>query len=90
EIVTQGQTSGAESVPEFSLTSVTFPVKLFYLLSASGLCASSGEGRRQIQGGSVRLDGDRLTEVDLTFDSVEDLVGKVLQVGKKKFIRLIA
>ncbi|MFM8296510.1 MAG: tyrosine--tRNA ligase, partial [Microcystaceae cyanobacterium] len=46
EIVTQGQTSGAESVPEFSLTSVTFPVKLFYLLSASGLCASSGEGRR--------------------------------------------
>ncbi|MFM7189233.1 MAG: tyrosine--tRNA ligase, partial [Microcystaceae cyanobacterium] len=88
EIVTQGQTSGAESVPEFSLTSVTFPVKLFYLLSASGLCASSGEGRRQIQGGSVRLDGDRLTEVDLTFDRVEDLVGKVLQVGKKKFIRL--
>jgi len=90
EIVTQGQTTGAESVPEFSLAGVTFPVKLFYLLSASGLCASSGEGRRQIQGGSVRLDGDRLTEVDLTFDSVEDLVGKVLQVGKKKFIRLIA
>ena len=88
EIVTQGQTTGAESVPEFSLAGVTFPVKLFYLLSASGLCASSGEGRRQIQGGSVRLDGDRLTEVDLTFDSVEDLVGKVLQVGKKKFIRL--
>ena len=90
EIVTQGQTTGAESVPEFSLAGVTFPVKLFYLLSVSGLCASSGEGRRQIQGGSVRLDGDRLTEVDLTFDSVEDLVGKVLQVGKKKFIRLIA
>ena len=88
EIVTQGQTSGSESVPEFSLASVTFPVKLFYLLSASGLCASSGEGRRQIQGGSVRLDGDRLTEVDLTFDRMEDLVGKVLQVGKKKFIRL--
>ena len=89
-IVTQGNTASAESVPEFSLANTQFPVKLFYLLSATGLCTSSGEGRRQLQGGSVRLDGDRVTEVDVTFESEADLQGKILQVGKKKFIRLVA
>ncbi len=83
-----GQTTNAESVPEFSLTGINFPAKLFYLLSATGLCQSSGEGRRQIQGGAVRLDGDRLNDVDQIFDTTESLSGKVLQVGKKKFIRL--
>jgi tyrosyl-tRNA synthetase len=38
----------------------------------------------------VRLDGDRVTEVDVTFESEADLQGKILQVGKKKFIRLVA
>ncbi|MEB3309586.1 MAG: tyrosine--tRNA ligase [Snowella sp.] len=90
ELVIQGNVTNSESIPDFSLSNVTFPAKLFYLLSASGLCASSGEGRRQIQGGSVRLDGDRVTEVDLTFTSPDELDNKVLQVGKKKFIRLVA
>jgi tyrosyl-tRNA synthetase len=85
----QGNAASAESVPEFVLDQVTFPAKLFYLLSASGLCASSGEGRRQIQGGSVRLDGDRLSDVNLAFEQADDLDNKVLQVGKKKFVRLV-
>ncbi|MCC5897667.1 MAG: tyrosine--tRNA ligase [Phormidium sp. BM_Day4_Bin.17] len=80
--------TGADAVPEFSLSGVEFPAKLFYILGASGLCKSSGEGRRQIQGGAVRLDGDRITDVNLSFDSPQDLTGKVLQVGKKKFVRL--
>ena len=89
ELVMQGNAASAESVPEFSLDQVTFPAKLFYLLNASGLCASSGEGRRQIQGGSVRLDGDRLSDVNLAFEQADDLDNKVLQVGKKKFVRLV-
>jgi tyrosyl-tRNA synthetase len=86
----QGDTSSTgDAVPEFSLSSVEFPAKLFYILNASGLCKSSGEGRRQIQGGGVKLDGDRVSDVDLTFDSPDALKGKVLQVGKKNFIRLV-
>ena len=89
QIVLQGNTAGGD-IAEYSLSEVEFPAKLFYILSASGLCKSSGEGRRQIQGGAVRLDGDRQTEVNLTFDSPDELMGKVLQVGKKKFIRLVS
>lgn len=87
--LTQGQTAGAEGVPEFSLGDVEFPVKLFYILSAAGLCKSSSEARRQIEGGAVKLEGDRISNVNLTFENANPLAGKVLQVGKKKFIRLV-
>jgi tyrosyl-tRNA synthetase len=89
QIVLQGNTTGGD-IAEYSLSAVEFPAKLFYILGASGLCQSGGEGRRQIQGGAVRLEGDRQTDVNLTFDSPDELVGKVLQVGKKKFIRLVS
>ena len=86
----QGDTSSTgDAVPEFSLANVEFPAKLFYILSASGLCKTSTEGRRQMQGGGVKLDGDRVSEVDLTFDSPDALDGKILQVGKKNFVRLV-
>lgn len=84
-----GRSEAAEAVPEFSIAAIEFPAKLFYVLGASGLCQSGGEGRRQIQGGAVRLDGDRVEDVNATFESAADLVGRVLQVGKKRFIRLV-
>lgn len=85
----QGGTASAEAVPEFSLESVQFPAKFFYIVCVSGLCSSSSEARRQIQNGGVRLDGDRIQDVNLTFDTAADLNGKVLQVGKNKFVRLV-
>ncbi|MBR8830419.1 MAG: Tyrosine--tRNA ligase [Chroococcopsis gigantea SAG 12.99] len=89
DLVLKGNVANTEAIPEFSLAGVTFPVKLFYLLGATGLCSSSGEGRRQIQGGAVRLDTQKVEDVNLVFDSPESLGGKILQVGKNKFIRLV-
>jgi tyrosyl-tRNA synthetase len=88
EIISNQNLANAEAVPEFSLINVEFPAKLFYILNASGLVNSSGEGRRQIQGGSVRLDGDRITDVNYTIENATELSNKIIQVGKKKFIRL--
>ncbi|MCT7950748.1 tyrosine--tRNA ligase [Ancylothrix sp. C2] len=85
----QGDAKQADAVPEFSLGPVEFPAKLFYVLNVSGLCPSSSDARRQIQGGAVRLDGEKVEDVNLTFESAGDLQGKVLQVGKKKFVRLV-
>jgi tyrosyl-tRNA synthetase len=64
-------------------------VKLAYLLNVSGLCKSSGEGKRKINEGGVRLDGDRILDVDTTFQDASELQGRVLQVGKNKFVRLV-
>ncbi|HLO49132.1 MAG TPA: tyrosine--tRNA ligase [Kamptonema sp.] len=85
----QGDAAQADAVPEFSVANVKFPAKLFYVVSASGLCASSNEARRKIQENGVKLDGDRVSNVNLTFESAADLEGKVLQVGKNKFVRLV-
>jgi tyrosyl-tRNA synthetase len=85
----QGSGDTAAGVPEFSLGGVNFPAKAFYLVGATGLCASSSEARRQIQGGAVKLDGEKLTDPNQLFDSPEPLLDKVVQVGKKKFVRLM-
>ena len=89
KVVLEGDMSQTEAVPEFSLANVEFPAKLFYVVSASGLCKSSSEARKKIAGGAVRLDEDRISDQNLTFDSPVDLDGKVLRVGKKNFVRVV-
>ncbi|MGD1943206.1 MAG: tyrosine--tRNA ligase [Leptolyngbyaceae cyanobacterium] len=88
-LVQGGDGGAAASVPEFSLSEVNFPAKAFYLLGATPLCASSSEARRQIQGGAVKLEGDRLADPNIVFEQPSELYGRVLQVGKKKFVRLV-
>jgi tyrosyl-tRNA synthetase len=52
------------------------------------LCTSGSEARRQVSGGAVRLDGEPLTDATATL-SRDALVDRVLQVGKRRFVRLI-
>jgi tyrosyl-tRNA synthetase len=84
-----GSGAAAAEVPEASLVGVNFPAKAFYLLSAVGLCSSSSEARRQIKGGGVKLDGEKLVDPNQEFAGPEALAGKVLQLGKKTFRRLV-
>ncbi|MFM7314506.1 MAG: tyrosine--tRNA ligase [Cyanobium sp.] len=85
-----GSGAADAEVPEASLGVVNFPAKAFYLLSAIGICASSSEARRQIQGGGVKLDGEKLVDPNQEFADAASLQGKVLQLGKKTFRRLVA
>ena len=84
-----GAAAAAADVPEVSLSTVNFPAKAFYLFSAVGMCASSSEARRQIKGGAARLEGEKITDPNQEFGSASELVGKVLQLGKKTFRRLV-
>ena len=84
-----GSGAAAADVPEVSLSAVNFPAKAFYLFSAVGMCASSSEARRQIKGGAARLEGEKIMDPNQEFASVSDLEGKVLQLGKKTFRRLV-
>lgn len=90
EAAINAEATESESLPEFSLTAVEFPAKLVNLLSASKLCSSNRESRDMIQAGAVRLDGDKITDINQTFDTPESLQGRVLQVGKSKFVRLVS
>lgn len=55
------------------------------LLKELGLVSSTSEARRLISEDGVRLDGSVIGTVDVP---VSDLRGRVLQVGKRKFVRL--
>lgn len=57
------------------------------ILAASGLCSSKGDAKRQIQGGGVRLKGEKVSDVNAMVH-LSDLPA-VLQVGKRKFVQLV-
>jgi len=81
--------SAADIVPEYLIKDLDFPLKLVNILSASGLCSSNNDGKRQIEGGAVKFDGAKVSDPNLSFDHPGQITSKVLQVGKKKFVRLI-
>ncbi|MDQ3726408.1 MAG: tyrosine--tRNA ligase [Actinomycetota bacterium] len=56
-------------------------------LIAGAFGVSSSEGRRLIQGGGVKLDGEPVAAQPLDLE-VGSLDGRVLQVGKRRFCRL--
>jgi len=76
-------------VPEFDSTSLDLPIKLVNLLTLTKLSSSNADGRRQIEGGAVRLDGEKIEDFNLVINSSSEILGKIIQIGKKKFIRII-
>lgn len=77
------------AVPEFAIDQLNFPAKITYILRETGLCKSSSDARRQISNGGVRIEGEKVDSPDLEFTDPNPLDGKVIQVGKKTFLRLI-
>lgn len=95
-LVMTPQSSASEAqVPEVHLESLrdwSSPIPAYQLLhvvfKAKAGIKSASEARRRIQGGALRLDGQKIMDPQATF-AKEDLEGKVLQLGKKTFCRLI-
>ena len=61
-------------------------VNILDLLVKLGFVQSKGEAKRLIQGGGVKLDGEKLS--DMTF-VVKPNMDAVLQAGKRKFAKLV-
>jgi len=57
------------------------------LLTKFGLAGSHSEARRLIEQGGVRIDGEPVSDPSLEF-AVGDLRGRVLQVGRRKFVKI--
>jgi tyrosyl-tRNA synthetase len=84
-----GQGGASDQVPTFSLAGVHFPLRLAELLRLAGLVASNSEGRRAIQGGAVRLDGEKIADPEYQIPEAAPIADKVVQMGKKQFRRLV-
>lgn len=60
-------------------------VYLVHLIARSRLARSNSEARKLIAAGSVRIDGEKITDVDYEFPLDAD---RVLKVGKRRYLRL--
>lgn len=73
-----------EDMPELSLGSES--IWIVELLRLAGFASSNGEGRRLIQGGGVRINGEQVADVDLEWTPKD---GAVIQVGKRRFAKVV-
>ena len=74
-----------DDMPEISLPGMDGALLVPQLLKQAGLVSSTSEAIRQIAGGGVRLDGERVADKSMAVP-VETAV--VAQVGKRKFARV--
>jgi len=78
-----GENEKVGEIPIIDLDDINFPIKFFYLLSYLKFFNSSSQSKRAIKGGGVRIDNIKITNPDLIFNSIEELKGKIIQIGKK-------
>jgi tyrosyl-tRNA synthetase len=77
-----------EDAPELPLPEDTQEVWIVDLITLAGFANTNGEARRFIKGGAVRLDGESVKDERLTLET-ESLAGRILQVGKRRYARLV-
>jgi tyrosyl-tRNA synthetase len=58
------------------------------LLAALGVSSSNAQGRRLIEQGGVRIDGELVADAAAEVP-VSELRGRILQVGRRTFLRLV-
>jgi len=73
-----------DDMPEYRLES---PIGILDLLKEVGFVKSKGEARRLIQQRAVKIDGDPVQEI--TYELEPPGGGRVVQVGKRKFLKLV-
>ncbi len=74
-----------EEMPEYSLQSVNGALSMPQLLKLAGLVASTSDAMRQIAGGGVKLNGERVTDKGIAVPVGATVIA---QVGKRKFARV--
>ena len=83
------QNEAPEDVPEAALPADAIDGDVVYLprvLAQLGLASSRGEARRLLAQGGVRINGEQVTAEEV---SLAELKGALLQVGKRRFVRLV-
>jgi tyrosyl-tRNA synthetase len=63
-------------------------VQVVVALTDAGLAKSRGEARRLVQGGGVRLDNEKVSDVEAILEALP-ADGAVLRVGKKRAVRVV-
>ena len=87
-----GGAGASANIPTTEITEgdlVDGAVGIIKLLVLSGLCASNGEARRNIQQGGVTANDEKVTSIDVSFTAEQLKEGVVVKRGKKNFNKII-
>lgn len=74
-----------EDMPEKTLQSATGSMSISIVLKEADLTKTTSEARRMVQQGAVRLDGERITDLDY---EIHAGASHVIQVGKRRVARI--
>ncbi len=72
-----------DEMPEYAISE---PTKIVDIVANAGLTSGKGDAKRQIQGGGIRKNGDRIDSIDAVVNL--DELPVVIKVGKRKFVRV--
>lgn len=82
------QHAAPEDIEEHVVNAEGDEVYLPAIMVECGMAKSAGEGRRLVDGGGVKIDGNALPAKTYNVPAAQ-LDGVVLQVGKRRFVKLI-
>ncbi|MBS1154782.1 MAG: tyrosine--tRNA ligase [Proteobacteria bacterium] len=74
-----------DEMPEFTLPAEGEGITVTHALKETQLCASTSQAMRDIQGGAVKINGEKVSDKAVLIAKGETVV---LQVGKRKFARV--
>ena len=72
-----------EDIPEHKLTEAK---NILDLLLELNFVQSKGEAKRLIQGGGVKINGEKISDMTLMVEGSDDTI---LQAGKRKYAKLV-
>lgn len=75
-----------DEMPQVNYSLADGGVLLAKAMTEAGLTKSNGEGRRNIDGGGVKLNGEKVSDTNLELTVAGDYI---VQIGKRRFARVV-
>jgi len=75
-----------DEMPQVSFSLADGTVLLARAMTEAGLTKSNGEGKRNIEGGGVKLNGEKVSNVNLELAAAGEYI---VQIGKRRFARIV-
>ena len=75
-----------EEMPQVSFATADGAVLLARAMTEAGLTKSNGEGRRAIDQGGVKLNGEKVSDTNLELTASGEYI---VQIGKRRFARIL-
>ena len=75
-----------DEMPQVCYCLADGPVLLAKAMTDAGLTRSNGEGKRSIEGGGVKLSGEKVSNINLELSAAGE---HIVQIGKRRFARVV-